>query len=70
MNWLLFIIVVGVNGPYIGFNGEPAAATSEPEICEVLGRGFANALNAAARVDGDPLTFHFRCVYSPPGAPA
>ena len=58
MNWLLFLIVIGPQGPMIGNDGRPIARTPDLPHCEAIGASVAAVLNAA-QTPG--FTFNYSC---------
>ena len=60
MEWLLFIIIIGSNGPYVGNNGAPVAKVSTEVYCEDMGRVWSRTLSERALLRG--VTVTHKCV--------
>lgn len=63
MNWLIFIIVIGPDGSYVGNEGIPLAATENEENCQMIGGAVAEELTTASIIDDLGVVFEYRCVF-------
>jgi hypothetical protein len=65
---LLFILILGPQGPVIGNGGQPVAHVMDAATCEAIGVAFSDRLTLTDEAIVRGLTFQHRCV--PSGAPA
>lgn len=63
MNWLIFIIVIGPEGSFVGNEGAPLAITDSEVICNMIGGGLADDLTNAAIIARAGIVFDYRCVF-------
>lgn len=61
MKWLLFFVVIGPEGSFVGFAGESVATVIDEEVCHVLGEATANAMTQAAILSDFVAVFDYRC---------
>jgi hypothetical protein len=66
MSWLLYIIVTGTTGTWVGNDGDPIAQAPQGIICEALGEAFAQSLNTNAVLNSRPERYDYRCVEGQP----
>jgi hypothetical protein len=62
MSWILYIIVTGTTGTYVGYNGDPVAHAPDFQICESIGASLAQKLNTYAVLNSQPERYEFRCI--------
>ena len=60
MKWLLFLVVIGPQGPTIGNDGRPIAHAIDQTHCEAIGGALSTVLNL--RAGTDQLAFDYRCI--------
>ena len=61
MKWLLFFVVIGPEGSFVGFAGESVATVIDEEVCHLLGEATANAMTEAAILADFGSVFDYRC---------
>jgi hypothetical protein len=66
MTMLLFILVLGPEGPVVGNGGNPVAQVIDVDTCEAMGAAFSGRLTMTEEAIRRGLVFQHRCV--PTGA--
>ena len=60
MNWLLFLVVIGPQGPIISNDGRPIATAIDRVHCDALGGALAALMNHQNA--GAAFRFNYHCV--------
>jgi len=59
MNWLLFLIVIGPQGPLVSNNGLPIARVADRMHCDALGEALVVLMDVSASRPG--FRFDYAC---------